>query len=56
MPIELVVDEDKNLSGFSVGKDEISRVGHLDYIKAHDIFKNFMSKYSRFSYNSTPLI
>lgn len=49
-------DEEKKLIGLFVDKDKILRVGHLDYIKAYDIFKEFMSKYSRFSYNSPPLI
>lgn len=56
IPIEFVFNEEKSLIGLSVDKGKILRVGHLDYIKAHDIFKEFMSKYSRFSYNSPPLI
>lgn len=56
IPIEFSFDEENKLIGLSVDKDKILRVGHLDYIKAYDIFKEFMSKYSRFSYNSPPLI
>lgn len=56
IPIEFVFDKKNSLIGLSVDKDKILRVGHLDYIKAYDIFKEFMIKYSRFSYNSPPLI
>ena len=56
IPIEFSFDEENKLIGLFVDKDKILRVGHLDYIKAYDIFKEFMSKYSRFSYNSPPLI
>lgn len=56
IPIEFIFNEENSLIGLSVDKDKILRVGRLDYIKAYDIFKEFMSKYSRFSYNSPPLI
>ena len=56
LPIKFSFDEENKLIGLFVDKDKILRVGHLDYIKAYDIFKEFMSKYSRFSYNSPPLI
>lgn len=56
IPIEFVFDKKNSLIGLSVDKNKILRVGHLDYIKAYDIFKEFMIKYSRFSYNSPPLI
>lgn len=56
IPIKFSFDEKKELIGLFVDKGTIHRVGHLDYIKAYDIFKEFMSKYSRFSYNNPPLI
>ena len=56
LPIEFVFDLKNKLMGFSIDQDEIQRMGRIDYIKAYDIFKEFMSKYSRFSYNSPPLI
>lgn len=56
IPIEFIFDKKNSLIGLSVDKNKILRVGHLDYIKAYDIFKEFMIKYSRFSYNSPPLI
>lgn len=55
LEIEFVFEKNE-IKGFSVEKNKISRVGNLEYIKACDIFKNFMSKYSRFSYNNPPLI
>lgn len=56
LPIEFIFDEKNNLIGLSVNKDKFDRVGHLDYVKAYDIFREFMNKYSRFSYYNTPLI
>ena len=56
LPIEFVFDLKNKLMGFSIDQDEIQRMGRIDYIKAYDIFKEFMGKYSRFSYNSPPLI
>ena len=44
IPIEFVFDKKNSLIGLSVDKNKILRVGHLDYIKADDIFKEFMSK------------
>ena len=54
--IEFIFDTNNKLNGFSIEKSKISRIGHLDYIKACDIFKDFMSKFARFSYNNPPLI
>lgn len=54
--IEFTFDNSNKLDGFSIEKNTISRIGHLDYIKACDIFKEFMNKFSRFSYNNPPLI
>jgi len=54
--IEFTFDTNNKLNGFTIEKSKISRIGHLDYIKACDIFKEFISKFSRFSYNNPPLI
>ena len=56
MPIDFVFDKSNKLIGFSIEKDKIERIGRVEYIKAYDIFKEFMSKYSRVSYNNPPLI
>ena len=56
IPIDFVFDKSNKLIGFSIEKDKIERIGHIEYIKAYDIFKEFMSKYSRVSYNNPPLI
>lgn len=56
IPIDFIFDEKKKLIGFSIKKNNIERIGRVEYIKAYDIFKEFMSKYSRISYNNPPLI
>mgnify|MGYP001775275651 FL=1 len=56
IPIEFIFDNGKNLTGFSIGQNKIKRVAHIEYIKAYDLFKEFLRKYSRLSYNSPPLI
>lgn len=56
IPIDFIFDDSHKLIGFSIEKDKIERIGRVDYIKAYDIFKEFMSKYSRISYNNPPLI
>lgn len=56
IPIKFIFDNDKKLTGFSIGQNKIKRVAHIEYIKAYDLFKEFWRKYSRLSYNSPPLI
>ena len=56
IPIEFIFDDSNILIGLSIDQDKIKRIGRMEYIKAYDIFKEFMSKYSRVSYNSPPLI
>lgn len=48
--IEFSFDESENLNGFIINNN-LSRIGNLNYIKAHDILKEFMSRYSRYSYS-----
>ena len=49
--IEFSFDESENLNGFIINNNNLSRIGNLNYIKAHDILKEFMSRYSRYSYS-----
>lgn len=56
IPIEFIFDKGKKLTGFSIGQNKIKRVAHIEYIKAYDLFKEFLGKYSRLSFNSPPLI
>lgn len=56
IPIDFIFDDKKKLIGFSIKKNKIERIGRVEYIKAYDIFKEFMSKYSRISYSNPPLI
>lgn len=56
VPFQFKFNEENKLIGLSIESSQISRVGRLDYIKAHEIFKEFMNKYSRYEYNNPPLI
>lgn len=56
VPFQFKFNEKDELIGLSIESSQISRVGRLDYIKAHEIFKDFMNKYSRYEYNNPPLI
>jgi len=56
VPFSFLFDEEKKLIGLSVKNDQISRIGRLDYIKAHEILKQFMNEYSRYEYSKPPLI
>lgn len=49
--IEFSFDKSKKLNGFIINNNNLSRIGNLNYIKAHDILKEFMSRYSRYSYS-----
>lgn len=56
VPFSFLFDEEKKLIGLSVKNDQISRIGRLDYIKAHEILKKFMNEYSRYEYSKPALI
>ena len=56
VPFQFKFNEEDKLIGLSIESSQFSRVGRLDYIKAHEIFKEFMNKYSRYEYNNPPLI
>lgn len=56
VPFQFKFNEEDELMGLIVESSQISRVGRLDYIRAHEIFKEFMNKYSRYEYNNPPLI
>ena len=49
--IEFSFDKSEKLNGFIINNNNLSRIGNLNYIKAHDILKEFMSRYSRYSYS-----
>lgn len=56
VPFSFLFDVKNKLIGLSVKNDQISRIGRLDYIKAHEILKKFMNEYSRYEYSKPPLI
>ena len=49
--IKFSFDESEKLNGFIINADELSRIGNLNYIKAHEILREFMNRYSRYSYS-----